>query len=84
MNFVKLCLEMGATRAVEIPVDKLVFQPKLRELCEQNACGRFASNYTCPPLVGEVEDLIEQLKGFSTAVIWQNVYTLEDSFDSME
>jgi len=81
MDIVKLCLDMGASKAEEIPVGRLDFQPGLRALCEQNVCGRFARNYTCPPLVGEVEELISKLKSFSKVVIWQNIYKLEDSFD---
>jgi len=81
MDIVKLCLDSGATMAEEISVSKLKFSPELRELCEQNACGKFAQNYACPPYVGEVDRLIEKLKEFQKAVIWQNVYPLEDSFD---
>jgi len=81
MDIVKLCLDRGATKAEEIPISKLVFKPELRELCARNACGRFGRNYTCPPYCGEINDLIAKLQSFSHCVIWQNVYTLEDSFD---
>ena len=81
MDFVKLCMDAGASKAEEISINKIIFQPELRVLCEQNACGRFARNYTCPPLVGEVDELIAKLTSFSKAVIWQNIYELEDSFD---
>ena len=81
MDIVKLCLDMGAAKAEEVPIDRLVFKPELRELCEHNACGRYARNYTCPPYVGEVNELIARLKSFSHCVIWQNIYSLEDSFD---
>ena len=81
MDIVKLCLDRGAAKAGEIPIDKLVFRPELRELCERNACGRFNRNYTCPPYCGEVNDLIKKLKAFAHCVIWQSVYPLEDSFD---
>jgi len=81
MDIVKLCLDQGASKAEEIPVSGLVFVPELRELCEKNSCGCFGRNYTCPPLVGEVSVLIERLKTFKRAFIWQNIYKLEDSFD---
>ena len=81
MDFVKVCRDMGASNAAELPVEKLVFQPELRALCEQNACGRFGRSYTCPPAAGDVEELIATVKSFSNAVIWQNIYQLEDSFD---
>jgi predicted metal-binding protein len=81
MNIVKLCLEEGAGAAEEIPVSKLVFSAELRKLCEADACGRYGRNYTCPPFTGGADDLISKLKSFSKAVVWQNIYFLEDSFD---
>lgn len=81
MDFLKLCIDAGASAAGEIPVEELVLQPELRGLCEQNACGRFAQSYTCPPYVGDVNELITKLQSFSKAVIWQNIYALEDSYD---
>ena len=81
MELVKLCLNVGAVKAEEVPVSKLEFQPELRELCSQNACGRYARNYTCPPYIGDVSKLIDELRTFKKAVVWQNIYPLEDSFD---
>ena len=81
MDIVKLCLKMGASAAESIAVKDIVFSPELRGLCEQNACGQFGSNYTCPPNVGEVNGLVAKLKVFEHSVIWQNIYSIEDSFD---
>ena len=81
MDIQKLCMEYGAAKAEEIPVSKLVLQPHLRKYCELNHCGLYGKSYTCPPYVGEVDALIARLQKFSHAVIWQNIYPLEDSFD---
>jgi predicted metal-binding protein len=81
MDIVSLCNSLGASKASEIPIDKITFSPTLIELCEKNTCGRFASNYTCPPYIGEISALIAKLKNFDRAVVWQNIYKLADSFD---
>lgn len=81
IDILKLCLDAGASKAEEISVEKLVFSPELRVLCESNACGRYSCNYTCPPFVGDVNELVAKVKSFSNAVVWQNIYELEDSFD---
>ena len=81
MDIVKLCLAHGAQKAERISVSKLVLQPDLRPLCEMNQCGRYAKNYTCPPHIGSIDVLIDKIKSASDAVVWQNVYPLEDSFD---
>jgi len=81
MDIRKLCLDMGTMKAEEIPVSKLSLEPGLRQFCELNHCGRYNRSHTCPPAVGDVETLIRELKTFDQAVIWQNIYPLEDSFD---
>ena len=81
MDIVLLCLDMGAARAEEIPVAKLTFMPELRKLCEDNACGRYGRNYTCPPFIGGTDVLIKRLKSFQRVIIWQNIFAIEDSFD---
>ena len=81
MDIKGLCLDFGAAKAEEIPVYKLALQPDLHDYCRQNSCGRYGRNYSCPPHIGEAADLIAELKSFNLAVIWQNIYTLEDSFD---
>ena len=81
MDIVKVCYDFGVTAAEEVAVDKITLDSSLREYCEQNRCGRYGKNYTCPPMIGEADALIRRIRSFQTAVIWQNVYPLEDSFD---
>jgi predicted metal-binding protein len=81
LDYVKLCLDLGAYKAEEIAMEALTFQPELREYCEQNTCGRFGMNYACPPFVGDIHTLIAKIKTYPKSVIWQTVTELEDSFD---
>lgn len=57
------------------------FDATLRTLCEQNVCGAFGTNYTCPPYVGEIHTLIDKVKSYDIALIFRAVYPLEDSYD---
>lgn len=81
MDYVKVCLELGAYKAAQMKTEQLSFSESFRALCEQNACGRYGKNYTCPPHVGEIADLIREIKRHKTAVLWQTVHRLEDSYD---
>jgi len=81
MDYVKLCLELGAYKAAQIKTEQLVFSESFRGLCEQNACGRYGRSYTCPPHVGEISALIRDIQKRKTAVIWQTIHPLEDSYD---
>lgn len=60
----------------EIPVD-----PKFRAFCEENLCGQYGANYSCPPDCGSVEQLhgqlLEQDWALVISTIWENV-TFDD------
>ena len=72
---------LGVHRAAFVPVEDIVFDPSLRLSCEQNYCGNFGANYMCPPDIGNVEDLIQKARGYKTALVFQTVGKIEDSFD---
>lgn len=73
--------ELGVTSAAILPVDQIPFDPELRKSCEANRCGIYGKNWACPPLVGEVNALIARAQEYSTAVVFQDVYRISDSFD---
>ena len=47
-----LAREAGFTNTAVIPADQLVFDPSLRKYCEDNLCGNYGKNYSCPPECG--------------------------------
>ena len=51
------------------------------EICATNKCGKFNTNWSCPPGVGEYEDLVIRLRQFDQALVVQSVWTIADSFD---
>lgn len=65
----------------KIAVSEIAFEPSLIDLCKMNNCGNYGKSYTCPPLVGETDELIRRAKTYQTAVVFQKIYPLEDSFD---
>ena len=82
LNQIKQCiLDAGAHRIGVVAVEDIDFQPEFRKLCESNACGMFGRSWMCPPLVGEVEELIQSLKAYQWAVVYQTVDELEDRYD---
>jgi predicted metal-binding protein len=80
-ELVKLTISCGAGKAAGILANQVVLSTDFREICKSNACGNFGQCYMCPPDVGEIEELIQQARAFYTAVMYQAVYELEDSFD---
>ena len=71
----------GAFNAGVTPVVKIPFDRQLRKACEANYCGHYGKNWTCPPLLGDIDELIAQARQYETALVYQTVGKLEDSFD---
>ena len=57
------------------------FEPPLIEMCKMNTCGNYGKSYSCPPSVGNTDELIEKAKQYKYITVFQKVYKLEDSFD---
>jgi len=74
-------LAAGATHACAIGRAQLKTFDHVRASCAANACGHYGRCWTCPPDLGEQEDLAAELKSFPGGVVIQNVTRLEDSWD---
>jgi len=72
---------LGAYRAEIVMVADISLDASFRTLCESNACGNYGRNYTCPPDAGDIHDLMEEIKSYKSALVYQTVGTLEDSYD---
>ena len=80
-TIIKLALDSGGKAAQYLPGHAVVTDPVFRKICEGNACGKFGRCYMCPPFIGPIEALMEKVKQYPHAVLYQTVGTLEDSFD---
>jgi predicted metal-binding protein len=73
--------ELGAGAAAILSTSDIKFAEEFRKACEQNVCGKYGTNWMCPPEVGSFEELKTQAMEFSHGLVFQTVYQLEDSFD---
>ena len=80
-ELIDLIVSCGADHAAFLPGSAVVTNPEYRKICEGNACGRFGRCHMCPPDIGEVDDLINRVKQYSSAILYQTIGHLEDSFD---
>ena len=71
----------GARGVGVCAVSDIVFDKSLRGCCEANYCGAYGKNYACPPLSGTADEMIERVKKFDRAIVFQTVSALSDSFD---
>ena len=64
--------------AKDIPVDGT-----FRKFCEDNLCGKYNANYSCPPGCGTVEEVHERLFGADQALVLQSIYDI-GSYENKE
>ena len=68
--------EYGLISTAEIP-----FEQEIRKICEKNVCRLYGKTWACPPAVGTVEECRARCLSYKTAMVFNAVYPLEDSFD---
>ena len=72
---------LGAFQCGTVDTDKIVFSEEVRKLCEANSCGRYGTNWACPPAVGPVEECRKRALEYEKGIVFSGKYELEDSFD---
>ena len=74
-------LDNGACNAAVIDVSKMELDPVFRSMCESNACGNYGKCWMCPPDIGDIASLMDQIRAFDYVLVYQTVGVLEDSYD---
>lgn len=72
---------LGASKVGVTPVAKVLFSTEFRAVCKRNDCGNWGKSYMCPPDCGDIDQLIDKLKDYETAVVYQTIWPLKDSYD---
>lgn len=80
-RFIDAALVRKADRAAVVHVKDILFSQQVREWCKRNACGKYGTNWMCPPGVGDLEELEAAACHYTYGLVMQTVHPLEDSFD---
>ena len=65
----------------EISTAKIILSQEVRKMCEQNKCGQYGKNWTCPPAVKSVDEFKADIAAYDTFLIIYQVYDVKSSFD---
>ncbi len=71
----------GAFKSAVLEVAAMPFRREFRDACKANSCGKYGKCWTCPPNVGDIDELIVRAKGYERCLLFQTVSDIEDSFD---
>lgn len=80
-NLCETIVGMGASKSGALAVADIKFDPEARTACKENYCGNYNRNWTCPPLCGDIYELIERAGAYESAVLFQSISELKDSYD---
>ena len=67
--------EMGFSAAFVDPAD-VVQDPSFRKFCEDNLCGKYNANYSCPPDCGTVEEVHSRMALGKQALVLQTIWEI--------
>jgi len=74
-------LALGATHAALISTENIAVLDEVRMLCAQNQCGRYGTNWMCPPGCGELDACEKEIHSFAKGLLIQTVGFVEDFAD---
>lgn len=80
-KLVRDALASGAVNSAIVNTSNIRFYEELRNMCAQNVCGKYNTNWMCPPAVGSFSELTGKVMEYEKGLLFQTIYQLEDSFD---
>ena len=79
---IDLAVKEGFAAAAVVDTAAIPFDFSFRPYCEENLCGQYGVNHSCPPLCGSCEDMQQKILGKSRALVLQTVWEIPDYSDA--
>jgi len=82
--FVKIASDieaMGANHAAVIEASSIILAASFRDMCAANYCGVYGKCWMCPPDVGDINDMMAEIRTYDHVLVYQIISELEDSYD---
>lgn len=80
-NIIAYALEEGFAAAEIVDTDQIIFDPSFRPYCEENLCGQYGANYSCPPSCGSPEAMKQKVLAHKNALVLQTIWEISDYSD---
>ncbi len=80
-NIIEKAKSYGFNEAAYLNVSTIKLMDEVRDMCKENKCHRYNTNWSCPPGCGSLEEGRERLSNYSKGVIVQTIGEVEDSLD---
>ena len=72
-EMIQCAIEEGFAAAAIVDTAQIVFDPSFRPYCEENLCGQYGANYSCPPDCGSPEEMKRRILAHKKALVLQTI-----------
>lgn len=77
-TMIRLAAEEGFAAASVVDTGRIPFDPSFRPYCEENLCGQYGVNHTCPPDCGTPEEMKQRILSHKKALVLQTIWEISD------
>ncbi len=77
-EMIQYAIDEGFAGAAVVNTEDIVFDPSFRPYCEENLCGQYGANYTCPPACGTPEEMRQRILDHKHALVLQTIWEISD------
>lgn len=81
-DILNLAYAEGFAAAAFIDPQEIVFDPSFRPYCEENLCGQYGVNHSCPPDCGSPNEMKARLLAHKKALVLQTIWEISDYSDA--
>jgi len=75
-QIIEYALNIGFNKANVINTKKIKFNEEYRKYCEENLCGQYNNNYSCPPICGTPDQMKKQILTYKKAIVLQSKHEI--------
>lgn len=76
-EFVRLAISMGFSNAVLLKTEEIPFEPAFRVCCEDNSCGKYGVNWSCPPDCGTTDQMRDKVRARQYGLVLQTTWDID-------
>lgn len=77
-EMIEKAIEAGFDRSAIVKTTDIPFDFAFRHYCEENICGQYGTNYSCPPVCGTYEQMQGKILNKKRALVVQSVNKIAD------
>lgn len=79
-----MVLDAGFTGAAVLSAREIQFAEVFRSCCEDNVCGNYGVNHSCPPLCGDFAEMVERTRPYEKALLMRSSWEADNVMDEAE